>query len=147
MRIIIAAAIAAVCVVGVARADPAGDALSAKAEACIKSAAPEVSRMSADPTAAVGFLVNDLCAVEVQRAESYASNSRMLGELQATMPPVALEKVSIDPVTGELRTPPGFSAPLNVSSAMLTTLRNLNPRARFAAFAARAILAAHAGGR
>ena len=140
----LAVAVAAAAV-GVAHADPAADGLSAKAEACIRAAAPEVSRLTPNPSEAVTFLVGDLCAVEIQRAEAYAGNARTLAELQASMPPAAVANVSLDPVTGELKTPSGFAIPMGVTGSLLSSLRNQNPRARYAAFAARAVLAARAG--
>ncbi len=143
MRLIQLSCVAAVLVACPALADPVGDALTARAETCIRSEAPAVSRMTPSPNDAVTFLVSDLCAVEIQRAENYEANSRMLAQLQATMPAPALTGVSVDPATGDFKAPPGFSTPIGVQSSMLSsTLRNLQPRAKFAAFAARAVLAA-----
>jgi hypothetical protein len=129
-----------------ALADPAGDSLEGLASACIRAQAAQVSAMSPSPNDAVNFLVDDLCGVQIQRAENYASNQRVLAAWQATMPAGALANISVDPASGELKTPPGFSPPLNTSSVMLSTLRNLsNPRAHYRALAAQAVLAAKGG--
>jgi hypothetical protein len=150
MKSILFAALAAAAILpaATALADPAGEALEAKADACVRAQAPQVSAMSSSPNDAVNFLVDDLCGVQIQRAENYASNQRVLAVWQATMPATALANVSVDPGSGEMKTPPGFSPPLNTSSMMLSTLRNItNPRAHYRALAAQAVLAAKAGAR
>jgi hypothetical protein len=131
-----------------ALADPAGEALDATATACIHAEAAHVAALSPSLTEAVNFVVEDLCGVEIQRTENYAGNQRILAEWQATMPPAVLANIGIDPASGELKTPPGFSPPLNASSMMLTTMRNItNPRAHYRALAAQAVMAAKGAAR
>jgi hypothetical protein len=144
MRHFLLLATAAVVTASPASADQVGDALAAKAEACIRSEASTVSRMTPNPNEAVSFLVGDLCSVEIQHVESYEMNSRMLTQLQANLPAPALKGVSVDPATGEIDAPPGFSPPIGVATNILTsTFRSqAQTRARFAAFAARAVLSA-----
>ncbi|HZZ32618.1 MAG TPA: hypothetical protein VFE10_11565 [Phenylobacterium sp.] len=150
MKSMLFAALAAAVILpaATALADPAGEALEAKADACIRAQAPQVSAITPSPNEAVTFLVDGLCGVEIQRAETYNSNQRVLAQWQATMQAAALANVSVDPASGELKSPPGFSPPLNTSSMMLSTLRNItNPRAHYRALAAQAVLAAKAGAR
>jgi hypothetical protein len=141
MRAILLSCAATVLLAHPALADPAGGGLSAKAEACIRSEAPVVSRMTATLTDAVNFLISDLCGVEVSRAENFEANSRTVSQLQATMPAPALAGVSVDPNTGDLKYPPGFSPPIGSTSALLS-MRSFTPRPKFAAIAARAVLTA-----
>lgn len=148
MRLVLLACSAAILFAHPALADPAGDALNASADQCIRSQAPAVSRVTPNPTDAVTFLVNDLCGVEIQRATNYETNARMLIDLRANLPPSAITGVSLDPASGELHTPPGFSPPIGVTTSMLSGMRNLlTPQARFRAVAAHAVLAAKSASR
>jgi hypothetical protein len=128
---------------GAASADPTADALATKAQDCINSAAPKVVARSRDLTDAVNFLVNDLCSVEIQHANAYASSKLELEQLQATTASTQLAGVTIDPATGELKTPPGFALPLNTTTIMLNALRGgAGQSADYRSIAARAVLSA-----
>lgn len=145
MKAILIATLVATSLGGVARADAAGDALASKAEECIRTAAPKVAASSQNLSDAVNFLVNDLCGIEVQHANTYAQSARALEQLKATSATNQLAGVTIDQTTGELNTPAGFSAPLNTTTLMLNALRTtggLPPRYR--SVAAKAVLAAKA---
>jgi hypothetical protein len=143
MKAILVAAILATSFGGVAIADPAGDALAAKAEECIKSAAPKVAANSQSLTDAVNFLTNDLCGAEVQHATTYAQSLRSFEQLKATEAPSQIVGIKIDPETGELNTPPGFSMPLNMNTVMLNAFRATSgPALQLRSFAAKLVLAA-----
>jgi hypothetical protein len=142
MKPVLLAGLLAVGLGGAAGADPTGDALSAKAQDCITSAAPKVVARSRDLTDTVNFLVNDLCGVEVQHANAYVQSKQALEQLQATTASTQLAGVTIDPTTGELKTPPGFALPLNTTSIMLNALRGGAQSADYRSIAARAVLAA-----
>jgi hypothetical protein len=153
-----------------AEADPASDALQQKAELCIRSQAPAAAAVSPNPNDAVSFLIDGLCAVEVERAQSYIRNTQMLAGWRADSdrpdPLIApghtptpfeqsridaaaataaqLKTMVVDPSTGELNTPACFNAPIGgTGSAMLTSLTAvLSQTARFRMVAASAVLAA-----
>ena len=143
MRALVIAAILATSMAGMARADAAGDALSAKAEACIREAAPKVAASSQSLSDAVTFLVNDLCGIEVQHANAYAQSLRSLEQLKATAATTQLAGITIDQTSGELTTPPGFVVPLNTTSLMLNAMRGVAGQApQYRAIAANTALAA-----
>jgi hypothetical protein len=170
MRLFLMMAIAAASFAGAARADAVEDGLTKKADACIRDQAERVSSLSQSLNEAVTFLVDDLCAVQIQHADAYVSSSRMLADWRAapvrpTIPVGAsgrplndfekrliedaartsdeLAQVTINPETGELSTPPGFAPPLNPSSMLTSALRlGLAPHARYKALAAEAVIAA-----
>jgi hypothetical protein len=174
MRQLLMMAFVAASVAGAARADAIEDGLTKKADACIHDQAARVTGLSQTLNEAVGFLIDDLCAVQIQHAETYASSARMLADWRAapirTSIPVGvggrplndfekrlvedasrtsdqLAQVTINPETGELNAPPGFAAPLNPSSLLTSALRvGLSPHARFKAVAAEAVLAARGAG-
>ncbi len=106
MKSILLAGLIATSLGGAAWADAAGDALSSKAEDCIRSAAPRVAASSQSLTDAVNFLVGDLCGTEVQHANAYAQSIRALDQLKATSATNQLAGITINPATGELNTPP-----------------------------------------
>jgi hypothetical protein len=143
MKSVLIAALVAAGLGRAAFADPTGDALSAKARACITSAAPDVAARSHELTDAVNFLINDLCSVEIQHANAYAHNKKVLEQLQATAASSQLVGVSIDPATGELTTPPGFEPSMNATTIMLNALRGIaDQTADYRSVAAKAVLAA-----
>jgi hypothetical protein len=145
MKAMLIAGLIATSLGGAAKADAAGDTLSSKAEECIRTAAPRVASSSQNLSDAVSFLVNDLCGIEVQHANAYAQSLRSLEQLKATSATNQLAGVTIDQKTGELNTPPGFSAPLNTTTLMLNALRasgGASPLYR--SIAAKAVLAAKA---
>ena len=146
MRTILIAGVVAASLGGAAKADPAGDALTATAEACIRASATKVAANSQNLSEAVNFLVNDLCGVEIQHANAYAQSLRSLDQLKATTASTQLAGVTIDPATGELNTPPGFSPALNATNAlMMSALRVAGGQpAQYRAMAAKAVLAAKA---
>jgi hypothetical protein len=130
-------------IAGVAKADVAGDALSAKAEDCIRTAAPRVAASSQSLSDAVNFLVSDLCGIEVQHANAYAQSLRSLEQLKATAATTQLAGITIDQATGELTTPPGFTAPLNTTTLMLNAMRVAGGQPpQYRSIAAKAVLAA-----
>jgi hypothetical protein len=143
MRLVLLAGLFAVGLGVTAHADPTEDALSSKARDCITSAAPRVVVRAHDLTDAVNFLVNDLCSVEIQHANTYVQSKRTLEQLQATTAANQLSGVAIDPTTGELKTPPGFTMPLDTSTIMLKALRGITDQfADYRSTAARAVLSA-----
>lgn len=145
MKAMLLAGIVAAGIVSSAKADPAGDALSAKADECIRAAAPKISSMSQSLTETVNFLVEDLCVEEIKHADAYAGNIRLLEGWRATTAGTQLIGITVDPTSGELKTPPGFAPPLNTSAMMLNTLRaSLAPLARYRSLAAKAVLTARA---
>ena len=146
MKVTLAATVLMAAIMGgSAAAQPAQDSPTGNAEACIRAGAPAVAQANHGLTDAVDFLVDDLCGVEVQRALSYATSERTLDSWKTQVASAQLAGVSIDADTGELKTPPGFSPPFNVSNAMLDVFKGLEHRsATFKATAAKAILAARA---
>jgi hypothetical protein len=145
MKRVLIAVLFAVGAGGATSADPVGDALSTKAQECITSAAARVAARSHDLTDAVSFLVNDLCSVEIQHANAYAQSKRALEQLQATTASTQLAGITIDPTTGELKTPPGFTMPLNTTTIMLNAMRGIADQlADYRSTAARAVLSAEA---
>ena len=167
-----ASAIAATC--QAAPLDATGQAMLGKAETCIKSQAPAAAAVSKSPNDAVSFILEGLCAVEVQRFETYQRNLATLAGWRATpvKPVIAVDpahpspldktmldqaaqttsdlaKVTIDPETGDMVMPPGFRAPMDTATMMNALYRGAEQRARFQAVAASAVLAAEqaAGGR
>jgi hypothetical protein len=143
MRLALLAA-AATLAATTANAQPPGDALTDKAQACIRAAAPKVASAAQSLTDAVDFLVNDLCSVEIQRAANYAANSQRLADWAATSASAQLVGVSVDPATGDLKTPPGFSPPFNAATTMLSVYRMSSQGSEYRALAAREVLAARA---
>ena len=150
-----------------AEPDANGDALLRKAEACIRAQAPAAASVAQNPNEAVTFVIDGLCAVEVQHFETYQRNVLMLAGWRATPAKPAIEvdsahpskfeqtlldqaaetnaglaKVTIDPVTGEMTTPPGFRPPLDTSSWMAVLGIGLMHQAHLKAVAAAAVLAA-----
>lgn len=144
MKLVLIAGLMAVGLGGAASADPTGDALSAQARECITSAAPKVAARSRDLTDAVDFLVTDLCSVEIDHANTYARSKQTLDQLQATAASTQLAGVTIDPTTGELNTPPGFSPPFNPTTMMLSAMRVGAQSADYRSLAAKAVLSAEA---
>lgn len=147
MRLALLAVAAAMSVATTASAQPAaqaGDALTGKAQACIRAGAPKVVAAAQSLTDAVEFLVNDLCSVDIQRANNYAANAQRLADWAATSASAQLVGVSVDPATGDLKTPPGFSPPFNAGTTMLSVYRLSAQGAEFRALAAREVLAARA---
>jgi hypothetical protein len=145
MKAIVIAGVVAASIAGTAKADAAGDALSAKAEQCIQTSAAKVAASAQSLSDAVNFLVNDLCGVEVQHANAHAQSLRSLEQLKATTAPSQLAGITIDPATGELITPPGFAAPLNTGALMLNAMRVATGQPpQYRSIAARAVLAAKA---
>jgi hypothetical protein len=145
MKVVLLAVLLAASLGSAAFADPPGDALSAKAKECITSAAASVAARSHDLSDAVNFLVSDLCSVEIQHANAYFQSKRALEQLQATTASNQLAGVTVDTMTGELKTPPGFEMPLNTTTIMLNAMRAGSDQfANFRSIAARAVLAAEA---
>jgi hypothetical protein len=116
---------------GVARAqEPSGDAhVRARVEACIDEHAPDVERATTSLTDAVGFLVQNLCAVEVHRLNHYHDSASKLAaarkaavdaadDIEGTKKEIAeakaalatyreaLDRISVDPETGDITIPP-----------------------------------------
>jgi len=146
MRLALLAAAAAMSAATTATAEPPAqppaDALTGHAQACIRAAAPKVASAAQSLTDAVDFLVNDLCSVDIQRANNYAANLQRLADWAATSASAQLVGVSVDPATGDLKTPPGFSPPFNAATTMLSVYRMSSQGAEFRALAAREVLAA-----
>jgi hypothetical protein len=138
MKSLLLAVAVAACSLGRAAADPAEDALKAKAEACIRSAAPEAAAARAegiqDAIEAVGWL----CNVEISRVEDYDANARLLADWQGRSSPAQLAGVELDPLTGELRIPPGFKMDWSLSA--LSEVKRIAPQAELNAFTARAVI-------
>ena len=148
MRTLLLAGALACFSLGAAMADPAEDALKAKAIACIRSAAPEVTAKAESLSDAVNVLVDALCAVQVGRLAAYDANARTLADWQGRSSPAQLAGVALDPLTGELATPPGFKMEWDSSSAELGELKRVTPREELNVVAAQAVIAARkpAGG-
>ncbi|HTX51101.1 MAG TPA: hypothetical protein VME40_17140 [Caulobacteraceae bacterium] len=174
---IIAAMGAASSLCGVAAAAPdapAAAALAAKAEACIQSAAPAVAAQPGSLVVGVDFLVDDLCASDVEHYDTYQNSARLIEQLRNAAATPAMnyglvatgaspevlksveadaqaqvDKLTIDPQTGELIEPPDFHPSQNfniylmsANAAAMTTKPGSESNARFKAVAARALLAA-----
>ena len=141
MKTLLGATLASFCFLGPAVADPAGDALYAKAVACIRSAAPEVIKKAEGLTDAMNFIINGVCVVDVQHAEAYAESERTLAEWSAKESSTQMSGVTVDPNTGELKAPPGFLSDIG-RVVFLNELNRTTPRVGLFAEAARAVLAA-----
>jgi hypothetical protein len=100
MRLFAALAIAIAFPAAAAAADDAQGRLDSKARDCVAASAPEVARVESNLSAAVDFLVNDLCARDIEVAGKYRLNRKVLDLLimqqkpakavipaAATMPP------------------------------------------------------------
>jgi hypothetical protein len=155
--------------------DVAADTLNRKAEACLRAQAQGAAEVTKTPGDAVTFLIDGLCASDIQHFENYKRNSAMLENWRATpvrptipvggssKPMSAYEQslvedaartqkqlvdVSVDTATGELHTPAGFKPPSEASSILLSTLSwGFLPPAHFKQVAAEAVLAALQAGR
>jgi hypothetical protein len=136
--LLLAVAIAA-CTVGRVAADPAEDALRAKAEACIRSAAPDVAAKAEGVEDAIQGVAR-LCNVEIARTINYEANARTLADWQGRSSSAQLVGVALDPLTGELKTPPGFKMEWDSSAANLRELKRITPQEELDAFAARAVI-------
>jgi len=141
MRTLLLAVAIATCTLGRATADPAEDALRAKAETCIRSAAPEVAA-KADSLMDAVYAVGWVCGVEVSRVETYDTNARTLADWEGRSSSDQLAGVALDPLTGELKTPPGFKMEWDSASATVLELTRVTPREELTALAARAVVAA-----
>ena len=144
MRLALLVAAAAMSAATTATAQPPGEALSGKAQDCIRAAAPRVASAAQSLTDAVDFLVNDLCSVDIQRAVNYSANAQRLADWAATSASAQLVGVSVDPATGDLKTPAGFSPPFNAATTMLSVYRLSSQGSEFRALAAREVLTARA---
>ena len=140
MKMLLLGVAMAACPLADASADPAIDALKAKAEACMTSKAPDVAAKAENVTDAVGAL-SWVCGVEIARVDAYDKNARTLADWEGRSSSTQLAGVSLDPVTGELRIPPGFKIEWDSSSATVSDLGRVTPRDELNAFATRAVLA------
>jgi hypothetical protein len=151
--------------------DAAGAALKAKAIACFEAHAVEVNRYAASLTDAVGFLQQYLCAQEVSNYERYSANSRILKSWQshdplklmgggsaiemhtaAATPEAAhdnsvneaanLQRVSVDPQTGDLKIPADAPLPEMFEIMTRTGVEDFQAPASIRAEAAEAVLKA-----
>ena len=141
MRLLLLAIVMAACTLDGASADPAGDVLKAEAQASITVAAPEVAAKADNLTDAM-YAISWLCGVEMARVDAYDKNARTLADWVGRSSSTQLAGVSLDPVTGELRTPPGFKVEWDSASAAVSDLGRVTPRDELNAFAVRAVLAA-----
>jgi hypothetical protein len=138
---------------------PGAEELAGKAEACIRARAGEVSHYARSMSDAVSFLVEDLCARQVDVFGRYRQSESWLASLKsgqatgdrqgdedgvadaafAARQKAALEATRIDPDTGELVPPPGGNG-----AVVVEVLSGIGARqdGRFRAVAAEAVLAA-----
>lgn len=137
MKALLLAVAIAACSLGRAAADPAEDALKAKAEACIRSAAPDVAAKAEGIEDAVQS-VGRLCGVEIIRVVDYDANARLVADWQGRSSPTQLTGVALDPLTGELHTPPGFKMDWSLSA--LSEVKRTTPLEELNAFTARVVI-------
>jgi hypothetical protein len=102
---------------------------------------PEVAAKADNLTDAV-YAVGWLCGVELGRVDAYDKNARTLADWEGRSSSTQLAGVGLDPVTGELKTPPGFKIEFDASSTTVSDLPRVTPRDELNAFAMRAVLAA-----
>jgi hypothetical protein len=128
MTKVMGASLAIMTVAAGAKADPASEAVHARAVACIQSHAADAERSSADLADAAVFLVQDLCGVEIDVLDRYRESEESLAEarLTAAHPTdhphftrkqraeydarfdryrVTLDQTVVDPETGEVQLP------------------------------------------
>jgi hypothetical protein len=81
-----------------------------RAEACLRANAGRVAAMDHSLESAAGFLVNYVCAEEVEAASRFQRNSDLVAILEKGAPG-ASAKITVDPESGRLRVPvePGKS--------------------------------------
>ena len=102
------------CVAGLAglgaTLPPAEPPVMMAAENCLRGNVARVAALDKDLTSAADFLLEDLCAQEVEAASRYARNTDLIAVLAANAP-AAATRISVDPVTGRLQAPvePGKS--------------------------------------
>jgi hypothetical protein len=137
MKPLLLAVVFASCTLGRAAADPAEDALREKAESCIRSAAPDVAAKAEGVEDAIQGVAL-LCNVEIARVVNYDANARLLADWQGRSSPAQLAGVALDPLTGELRTPPGFKMDWSLSA--LSEVKRVTPQEDLNAFAARVVI-------
>ncbi len=116
-------------VTNAAQPDAAGSALQAKAETCLRIHAEDAARYSASLKDAVDFLTEDVCASDVKHFVRYQHSVATLAtwdksfleaviddgggpnsqavKSQMAKTRAAMAKVTIDPTTGDLASPPG----------------------------------------
>jgi hypothetical protein len=75
------------------------------------------------------------------RVDAYDKNARTLADWEARSSSTQLAGVSLDPATGELRTPPGFKIQWDASSVAVGDAGRATPRDELNSFAMRAVLA------
>ena len=139
MKTLLLGAAIAVCALGRAYADPAEDALRAKAETCVRTAAPQVVPRADDLTDATNTLYR-LCGVEITRVEDYDANAHTLADWQGRSSPAQLNGVVLDPLTGDLKTPPGFKMEWDSASASISELKRVTPDTELMAMIAQIVL-------
>ncbi|MGH7022246.1 MAG: hypothetical protein ACREEB_01500, partial [Caulobacteraceae bacterium] len=104
-------------------AGDAQDRLDARAEACITAGAPAVVKANADLSSAVEFLTNDLCARDIEVAQKYGLNRRLLESQIENQKNIveSARQLSVGvprrPLVRPVRAPPAASAATPVSAA------------------------------
>jgi hypothetical protein len=101
MKLAVALALVLTCPVTALAADDALARLDAKAEACISTSAAEVAKAEPNLSAATDFLVNDLCARDIETAAKYRLSRKVLDLLikqqkstMAMIPPTTVAAVA-----------------------------------------------------
>lgn len=119
------------------------------AEDCIRANAGQIAALDNDLKSATDFLVEDLCAVEVEAASRFVRNTDLISVLGAGAPNAAA-RFSVDPTTGRLNAPvePGKSPTDGLGAInLLQTAFAPAVAPSLRVLAARLILEARTGGR
>lgn len=112
MRFAVALSIALALPFAAAAADDVQGRLDGKARDCVAANAAEVARTESNLSAAVDFLVNDLCARDIEVAGKYRLNRKVLDLLilqqqpaKAVFPAAAIAQTPAKPTDGPVKSP------------------------------------------
>jgi hypothetical protein len=162
----VAAVLLGPCVARASPDDPAAT-LRGAAEQCLRSNAARATAASQTLTEAVTFLVDDLCASEISRSNTYQASVKTLEAMQADPPkpkytisathPVLsdfeqqqnadsehqaalVKQAKVNPTTGELDTPGDLDMSLRTRAMLGPMFGTLQSTAAFKSMAAKAVL-------
>ena len=146
--------------------DP-GAALRLAAAQCLRSNAVRATAATQTLTEAVSFLVDDLCANEIARSNTYQTSMKTLEEMQADPPKpkftisaahpalsdfeqqqnadaehqaVLVKQAKVNPTTGELETPGDLDLTLRTKAMIGPMFEAVQAMAEFKSIAATAVL-------
>lgn len=122
-------------------AAPAGPPLApvvARAVQCLRTEAPRAAKLESSVKLAADLLLQNLCAIEVERASAYAHNTDALARFtpQSERASAGLQGARVDTETGEIVNPPAGEV------AGLLGAADVSPPAQMRRFAAELVIEA-----